>query len=184
MVRRSARSSMDRMPPSEGGGAGSIPAERTMTKAEQLKKLEGEMTDDAALQLKTNLVFGEGDMNCEVMFVGEAPGEQEDIHKRPFIGRGGQLLNKMLEKIGWKREGVYITNIVKRRPPDNRDPLPEEIKAYESYLKTQVEILDPKIIAPLGRFSMNYFLPYAKISKDQGQIFWRQDKLIYPLYHP
>src|SRR3989338_49255 len=142
-----------------------------MDKTAELKKLEGKMRQDKSLQLDTNLVFGEGNPDCAVMFVGEAPGEQEDIQKRPFVGRGGQLLNKMLEKIGWKREQVYITNIVKRRPPNNRDPLPEEIAAYKPYLTRQIEIINPKIIAPLGRFSMNYFNEKLKISVDHGKIF-------------
>lgn len=162
-----------------------------MPKAEELKKLESEMLADKSLPLKTNLVFGEGDINCEVMFIGEAPGENEDIQKRPFVGRGGILLNKMIEKIGWKREDVYITNIVKRRPPDNRDPLPEEIEAYKPYLARQIEIIDPKIVATLGRFSMNYFAPAAKISRDHGKVFRMNGptpeagkRLLVPLYHP
>src|SRR3989344_9168682 len=91
--------------------------------------------------------------------------------ERPFVGLAGQLLNKLLAEIGWPRESVYITNIVKRRPPENRDPLPEEIEQYKPYLTRQIEIIGPKIIVPLGRFSMNYFLPEAKISRDQGKLF-------------
>ena len=156
-----------------------------MNKAAALTKLRDDILKDTSLPLReANLVFGEGDPGSEVMFIGEAPGFYEDREGRPFVGQAGKLLNKLIEEVRWKREDVYITNIVKRRPPSNRDPLPEEIEAYESYLKTQIEIINPKIIAPLGRFSMNYFLPAAKISKDQGQIFWWNDKLIYPLYHP
>ena len=155
-----------------------------MDKQSKLKKLAEEMLADKSLPLSTNLVFGEGNIDCEVMFVGEAPGEQEDIQKRPFVGRGGQLLNKMIEKTGWKREDVYITNIVKRRPPDNRDPLPEEIEAYKPYLTRQVEIINPKIVATLGRFSMNYFNPNLKISRDHGKIFRMNGRLLVPFYHP
>ncbi|MEK9186438.1 MAG: uracil-DNA glycosylase [Patescibacteria group bacterium] len=156
-----------------------------MTKEEALKSLEEEIRQDTSLPLETNLVFGEGSSNCVVMFIGEAPGEQEDIQKRPFVGRGGQLLNKMLEAIGWKRESVYITNIVKRRPPNNRDPLPEEITAYKPYLSRQIAIIKPKIIATLGRFAMNYFAPDAKISRDHGKIFRVNGKfLLIPMYHP
>ncbi|MBI2013207.1 MAG: uracil-DNA glycosylase [Candidatus Colwellbacteria bacterium] len=156
-----------------------------MNKAAALTKLRDDILKDTSLPLReANLVFGEGDHGSEVVFIGEAPGFYEDREGRPFVGQAGKLLNKLIEEVGWRREDVYITNIVKRRPPSNRDPLPEEIEAYESYLKTQIEIINPKIIAPLGRFSMNYFLPAAKISKDQGQIFWWHDKLIYPLYHP
>ena len=93
------------------------------------------------------------------------------------------MLNKNLEKIGWRREGVYITNIVKRRPPENRDPLPEEIAAYKPYLTRQIQIIHPKIIVPLGRFSMNYFAPEAKISRDQGKIFKMGKYLMMPMFH-
>lgn len=155
-----------------------------MTKQEQIKDLEARMLADTKLPLSTNLVIGEGSLDCKVMFIGEAPGAEEDRLKRPFVGRSGQLLNKMLESIGWKREDVYISNIVKRRPPDNRDPLPEEIAAYRPYLAEQIHIIDPKIIAPLGRFSMNYFLPLAKITRDQGKPFPLKDKIIFPLFHP
>src|SRR3989344_1470622 len=156
-----------------------------MDKVKLLEKLKSEILGDVSLPLReSNLVFGEGSPDAEVVFIGEAPGFYEDREGRPFVGLAGKLLNKLIEEVGWQREQVYITNIVKRRPPANRDPLPEEIKAYEPYLKTQVEILNPKIIATLGRFSMNYFLPYAKISQDQGQIFWLDSRLIYPLYHP
>lgn len=155
-----------------------------MDKREALAKLEAEMRQDKSLPLETNLVFGEGNPDCAVMFIGEAPGEQEDIQKRPFVGRGGQLLNKMIEKIGWKREEVYITNIVKRRPPNNRDPLPEEIDAYKPYLTRQIEIINPKIIVTLGRFSMNYFNPNLKISRDHGKVFRMNGRLLAPAYHP
>jgi len=157
-----------------------------MNKAEELEKLKKEMDDDKSLPLydKANLVFGEGDPKSEVMFIGEAPGFHEDRLSRPFVGQAGKLLDKMLQMINWPRESVYITNIVKRRPPENRDPLPEEIEAYKPYLKRQIQIIDPRVIAPLGRFSMNYFLPYAKISKDHGRGTILKEKIIYPLYHP
>ena len=143
------------------------------------------MNKDKSLPLQeSNLVFGEGNPDSPVLFIGEAPGLTENIQKRPFVGRGGQLLNEMIKSIGWKREDVYITNIVKRRPPDNRDPLPEEIAAYQPYLKKQIEIINPKIFITLGRFSMNYFLPTAKISKDQSKVFRVGNRLLVPIYHP
>jgi len=171
---------------------------RFMTKQESLAALERELAADTKLPLygQANLVFGEGNPDAAVVFIGEAPGEREDQLRRPFVGRAGQLLNKLIEGIGWKREQVYITNIVKRRPPGNRDPLPEEIEAYKPYLARQIEILNPKIIAPLGRFAMNYFLPEAKISRDRGKVFVvgepaRPDDpghpvghMVVPLYHP
>ena len=156
-----------------------------MDKKEKLEKLEEEIVKNKNLPLmESNLVFGEGDPDAKVIFIGEAPGENENIQKRPFVGRGGQLLNKLLREIGWRRESVYITNIVKRRPPNNRDPLPEEIEAYKPYLGRQIEIISPKVIATLGRFSMSYFLPTAKISRDQGKLFKKGKLLIYPLFHP
>jgi len=156
-----------------------------MNKETLLKKLEEEMNKDKSLPLQeSNLVFGEGNPDSPVLFIGEAPGLTENIQKRPFVGRGGQLLNEMIKSIGWKREDVYITNIVKRRPPDNRDPLPEEIAAYQPYLKKQIEIINPKIFITLGRFSMNYFLPTAKISKDQSKVFRVGNRLLVPIYHP
>lgn len=155
------------------------------TKAEELQNLKKEMEGDNHLPLKpSNLVFGEGNIDSEVVFVGEAPGQREDELVRPFVGRSGQLLNKMLEGIGWRREDVYITNIVKRRPPENRDPSPEEISQYAPYLAKQLELLNPLIIVPLGRFSLNYFLPQAKISRDQGRVFRTKKYFIVPMFHP
>ncbi len=155
-----------------------------MDKRAELEKLEAEMASADLPLMPANLVFGEGNIDCEVMFIGEAPGENEDRLKRPFVGRGGQLLDTMIESIGWKRSDVYISNIVKRRPPANRDPLPEEIEAYKPFLARQIEIINPRIIATLGRFSMNYFLPLAKISRDHGRIFTVSGRFIYPLFHP
>lgn len=156
-----------------------------MDKLDELQKLEQEMLEDKSLPLReANLVFGEGDVNCHIMFIGEAPGFYEDQLKRPFVGRAGQLLNRLLSDIGWPRESVYITNIVKRRPPENRDPLPEEIEMYKPYLTRQIEIIDPVIIVTLGRFSMNYFLPTAKISRDQGKVFKFGPMFIVPMFHP
>jgi DNA polymerase len=162
-----------------------MPLNNYNSKTKALHHLQKQMEEDKDLPLKkANLVFGEGNPNSEILFIGEAPGFHEDEQKRPFVGRSGQLLNVMIESIGWKREDVYITNIVKRRPPDNRDPLPEEIVSYSPYLMKQVEIINPKIIATLGRFSMNFFMPAGKISRDQGKIFWLGERLIMPLYHP
>ena len=156
-----------------------------MSKLEQLNKLQKKITEDTSLPLfgQANLVFGEGNIDCDVLFIGEAPGAEEDRLVRPFVGRSGKLLDKMIESVGWKREQVYITNIVKRRPPDNRDPLPEEIEAYKPYLAKQIEIINPKVIATLGRFSMNYFLPLAKITRDQGKLISTNGYKVFPLFH-
>lgn len=156
-----------------------------MDKQQQLDALRVEIEGNPHLPLmESNLVFGEGNPNCAVMFIGEAPGFNENAERRPFVGRAGKLLNELIAMVGWRREDVYITNIVKRRPPENRDPLPEEIEAYKPYLAQQIEIINPSLIATLGRFSMNYFLPLAKISRDRGKVFTVQGHKIYPLYHP
>jgi DNA polymerase len=156
-----------------------------MDKAEELKKLEAEIAGDKSLPLQqANLVFGEGDPDCEVLFIGEAPGFNEDKEKRPFVGRAGQLLRKNIRDIGWQEKDVYITNIVKRRPPENRDPNEEEIEKYKPYLARQIEIINPKIVVPLGRFSMNYFLPLAKITRDQGKLFKVENYFVLPMLHP
>lgn len=136
---------------------------------------------------RINVVFGCGNENAKVMFVGEAPGKQENIQGRPFVGAAGKFLNTMLESISWKREDVYITNIVKDQPPENRDPLPDEIDiCTKNWLLPQIEIMDPKIIVPLGRHSMNFFLPnVGTISQIHGRVFRRADGRVYvPLYHP
>lgn len=155
-----------------------------MSKTAELDKFKRDMEQDKSLPLKTNLVFGEGTPDCEVLFIGEAPGMNEDEQKRPFVGRAGQLLRKNIRDLGWQEADVYITNIVKRRPPENRDPNEEEIEKYKPYLKRQIEIIKPKIIVPLGRFSMNYFLPLAKITRDQGKLFEANGYFILPMLHP
>ena len=151
----------------------------------ELRKMKGELLSNIALPLReANLVFGEGNINCQVMFIGEAPGANEDRVGRPFVGRGGQLLDEIIRSIGWKREDVYITNIVKRRPPENRDPLPAEIEAYKPFLTQQIEIINPRMIVTLGRFAMNYFLPAAKITNDHGRAIIVDGRIIFPVYHP
>lgn len=156
-----------------------------MEKIRTLEMLKEEMMNDVSLPLlESNLVFGEGNINCDILFIGEAPGKKEDELVRPFVGRSGQLLNKMLEEINLKREDVYITNIVKRRPPDNRDPLFEEIMAYKPYLTRQIDIIQPIVIVTLGRFSMNYFIPEGKISRDGGVPVSFGAYVIYPMLHP
>lgn len=156
-----------------------------MDKVAELDKLRLQMANDKKLPLlESNLVFGEGSPDYEVLFIGEAPGLNEDREQRPFVGRAGQLLRKCIRDIGWRERDVYITNIVKRRPPENRDPNPEEIESYKPYLTQQVDIINPKIIVPLGRFSMNYFLPTAKITRDQGKLFKVGEYFILPMLHP
>ena len=156
-----------------------------MDKSLELQKLEEEMAEDKNLPLQeSNLVFGEGSPDCDVLFIGEAPGFNEDREGRPFVGRAGQLLRKCIRDLGWQEKDVYITNIVKRRPPENRDPNGEEIESYKPYLARQIDIISPKIIVPLGRFAMNYFLPMAKITRDQGKLFSAEKYFIFPMLHP
>lgn len=136
----------------------------------------------------TNPVPGEGSPNAEVIFIGEGPGYFEDLQGRPFVGQAGKLLDKLLQSIKLPREEVFIGNVVKHRAPENRDPLPEEIKACEQYLDDQIRIINPKIIVTLGRFSMNKFLPGEYISNVHGQSryvdFGSKRRIIIPMYHP
>lgn len=136
----------------------------------------------------TNLVMGVGNADADIMFIGEAPGKNEDLQGEPFVGAAGKFLDEMLGLVGMKREDVYITNIVKYRPPNNRDPLPDEKKAFWPFLLKEIHVIQPKIIATLGRHSMEYFLPDMKISSIHGQpkrIGLGSDKVvILPLFHP
>ena len=132
----------------------------------------------------TQLVFGDGDINADILFIGEAPGKNEDIQGKPFVGAAGKFLNEMLEMIGLKREDVYITNIVKYRPPNNRDPLPEEKSAFLPFLEKQIDIIDPKIIVTLGRHSMDAILPGLTISQVHGQPKRYKNRGFLPLFHP
>jgi len=129
-------------------------------------------------------VPGEGPNRVTVMFIGEGPGFYENEQGRPFVGQAGKLLDELLAKAGLKREEVFITNVVKCRPPGNRDPLPEELAACNSYLDAQIEALQPLVIVTLGRYSMAKFMPNAKISNTHGQAVWVNGKLVVAMYHP
>jgi uracil-DNA glycosylase family 4 len=143
------------------------------TKQTTLQQIADQIiADDVASELAreaTQLVFGDGNPNAEIVFVGEAPGKNEDLQGKPFVGAAGKFLNEMLEMIDLKREDVYITNIVKYRPPNNRDPLPAEKKAFLPYLQRQLEVIQPKVLVTLGRHSLNCFLPDLQISQCHGQ---------------
>ncbi|AKM81144.1 MAG: Phage DNA polymerase-related protein [Candidatus Pacebacteria bacterium GW2011_GWF2_38_9] len=135
-----------------------------------------------------DIVHGEGNENASVMLIGEAPGYNESVQRRPFVGRSGQLLRKVLAESGLQEDQVYISNIVKVRPPDNRDPLPAEILAFKPYLDAEIQIIKPKLIMTLGRFSMAKFLSDVKISQIHGRLHkvkWNDQLLfILPMYHP
>ena len=141
-------------------------------------------------QTRTRAVPGEGHPDTEVVFVGEGPGQTEDQQGRPFVGRAGDLLVKLISTLGWRREEVFITNIVKCRPPGNRDPEPDEIAACAPYLKRQLEVLDPAVVVTLGRFSMGHFRPGERITQIHGTAVaappetGARDALAYALYHP
>ena len=131
-----------------------------------------------------NGVPGEGSPHAEVLFIGEAPGYHEDRQGRPFIGPAGQFLNELLGSVGLDRNSVFITNVVKHRPPDNRDPLPDEIAACSDYLTRQIAALNPKVIVTLGRFSMARFFPGAKISTIHGQAKKIDGRVVVAMFHP
>ena len=136
----------------------------------------------------TQLVMGDGNPNADIVFIGEAPGKNEDEQGLPFVGAAGKFLNEMLAAANLRREDVYITNIVKYRPPNNRDPLPEEKREFWPYLLKQLEIINPKVVITLGRHSGAYFIPNLHISRDHGHartVRYHEHKfLVIPLYHP
>lgn len=133
---------------------------------------------------RKNAVPGEGLPNAEIMFIGEGPGFYENEQGRPFVGAAGQFLDELLTRVGLKREQVFITNVVKCRPPGNRDPLPEELLACSGYLEQQIEAIDPIVIVTLGRHSMARYMPNARISDVHGQARWVGGRLIVPMFHP
>ncbi len=132
----------------------------------------------------SQLVFGIGNPDAEIVFIGEAPGKNEDLKGLPFVGSAGKLLDEMLASINAKRQDVYITNIVKYRPPNNRDPLPEEKANFLPYLSQQLAVINPKLVITLGRHSMNCFLPELQISQVHGQAKRLNGQVYLPLYHP
>jgi DNA polymerase len=133
---------------------------------------------------RTRAVPGEGPVDAEIMFIGEAPGYYEDQQGRPFVGAAGQFLEQLLGSIGLKRTDVFIANVIKSRPPNNRDPLPEEIGACAAWLTQQLEIVQPHLIVTLGRYSMARFLPGTVISRAHGQPRKVNGQWVVPMYHP
>jgi uracil-DNA glycosylase family 4 len=135
-------------------------------------------------QSRKNAVPGDGPQDAQIVFIGEGPGFHEDQQGRPFVGAAGKFLDELLEGIGLSREDVYICNVVKCRPPGNRDPLPEEIEACKPFLERQIEAISPRMIVTLGRFSMERYFPGAKISQIHGQPRKIGGIIYYPMYHP
>jgi len=163
-----------------------------MTKQEQLDALNKKMHTECACALKetaTNVVPGAGSADATIMFIGEGPGKKEDETGVPFVGAAGKFLDELLGTIKLKRDDVYITNVVKYRPPNNRDPFPEEAEQCWPWLSEQVKLIDPTMIVPLGRHALERFVPGRKISEDHGKAFRREidglgSRIYYALYHP
>lgn len=165
---------------------------KTGTKKEMLEELNDRMSKCSLCVLRgtcNQVVPGDGSAQAEIMFIGEGPGQKEDELGKPFVGAAGKFLDEMLGAIKLKREEVYIANVVKCRPPNNRDPLPEEAEICWPWLEKQIEIINPKLIVTLGRHSMERFLPNMKISQMHGKALRRNipglgSRVFYALYHP
>lgn len=163
-----------------------------MSKKQEFSKLISKLEKNAKhlpfAKKATDIVPPEGDLNAELMFIGEAPGYHEHLQRRPFVGAAGKLLTQTLEENGIKRQDVWISNVVKARPPQNRDPLPEEIDVFRPFVDEEIRIVNPKIIITLGRFSMGKFIKKAYISRIHGQARWLDWEgiriLVFPMYHP
>src|SRR5687768_15695503 len=158
-----------------------------MTAEETLVALAGEIsvcTKCALHQERKKAVPGEGPAQAEIMFIGEGPGFHENEQGRPFVGAAGKFLDQLLAQAGVTRADVFIGNVVKCRPPGNRDPLPDELAACDPYLEAQIDAINPSIIVTLGRFSMNKFIPGVKISAVHGEMRKVGDRFVIPMFHP
>lgn len=152
--------------------------------AELYRKIEACQSCEELAQNRTKVVPGEGAEQARIVFIGEAPGFHEDQQGRPFVGQAGQFLDYLLNSIGLKRDDVYICNVIKCRPPGNRDPLPTEIMNCQKWLDLQLELISPKMIVTLGRYSLAKFFPGETISKIHGRGRKRDNVIYYPMYHP
>lgn len=158
-----------------------------MEPANVLKEIASQVAGCKQCQLsfsRKKAVPGEGPADAEIMLIGEGPGFYENEQGRPFVGAAGQFLDELLQKAGVSRKDVFITNVVKCRPPGNRDPMPEELAACNAYLERQIEAINPLVIVTLGRFSMAKFLPNVLISHVHGRPSWAKGRLIVPMFHP
>ncbi|MCX7755137.1 MAG: uracil-DNA glycosylase [Anaerolineales bacterium] len=158
-----------------------------MSTSDSLDQIASEVaacTRCALHKTRTRAVPGEGPQNAEIMLIGEGPGFNEDQQGRPFVGQAGQFLEQLLALAGLKRSDVWIGNVVKCRPPNNRDPMPEELQACHAYLERQIAVINPKIIVTLGRFSMGKFFPTARISAIHGQMRRVGDRFVIAMFHP
>lgn len=155
-----------------------------MNNLEEIALLIKGCADCELSQGRNNAVPGEGSPQAELMFIGEGPGYHEDRLGRPFVGPAGQFLDSLLMSIGLKREDVFIANMVKCRPPKNRDPLPAEMSACSKYLNRQIELINPKLIVTLGRFSLSRFFPGESITRVRGKVREKDGRHIFPIMHP
>ncbi|MBI9044358.1 MAG: uracil-DNA glycosylase [Anaerolineaceae bacterium] len=158
-----------------------------MESVKLLEEIGKEVSQCVKCRLHTNRkksVPGEGPANSEILLIGEGPGFHENEQGRPFVGASGKFLGELLNAIGLNREDVFIANVVKCRPPSNRDPLLDELTECGNFLNRQIEAINPLIIVTLGRFSMGKYFPSTKISQIHGQAHWINDRLIVPMYHP
>ncbi|MBF8301036.1 MAG: hypothetical protein HW394_1406 [Acidobacteria bacterium] len=155
-----------------------------MSELEELHQQIASCPDCDLCRTRTHAVPGEGPPNAEVLFVGEAPGFYEDQQARPFVGPAGRFLDELIASIGLRRDQVFITNVVKCRPPNNRDPLPGEIDACRKHLQRQIELIQPRVIVSLGRYSLAWFSPRDAISKVHGQAKVKDGVYFIPMYHP
>ena len=155
-----------------------------MNSLEEIAQRVSVCTDCALGSGRTRAVPGEGPGNAEIMFIGEGPGYHEDRQGRPFVGPAGAFLDDLLNSISLSRDRVFIANMVKCRPPNNRDPLPGEVSTCSKYLDRQIELIDPKLIVTLGRFSLAKFFPGETISRARGQLRKSAGRNVYPVMHP
>ncbi len=155
-----------------------------MNSLDEIARLVRQCSDCELGLGRKNAVPGEGSPDADLMIIGEGPGAQEDLLGRPFVGRAGQFLDELLGYIGLKREDVFIANMVKCRPPENRDPLPAEVSACDKYLERQIELLDPLLIVTLGRVSLARFFPGESMTRARGKVREKDGRFIYPVMHP
>lgn len=161
-----------------------------MDKAKKLKALKDKLSklDHPLKDSASNIVFGDGNPDSKIFFIGEAPGKNEDLQGKPFVGAAGRILDSLLEIAGLAKQDVFINSVLPYRPPNNRDPKPNEIEFFSPFLDEQIEIINPEIIITLGRHSLEKFLPEAKISQVHGkpqEIEWKGRRItLIPMYHP
>ena len=188
-VARSLRAHLQRL---GGNGTGQLPAPAPKIRLPVVSALDpvrtelGECTRCKLHTTRTHIVFGVGSPEAPLAFIGEAPGAEEDRRGEPFVGEAGQLLNKMIQAMGWRREDVYIANVLKCRPPGNRDPQPDEIAACEPFLKKQLAAIRPRVLVALGKFAGQWLCnkPGAPISSFRGKLHAYEGIPVMPTYHP